>query len=303
MLTALMLLTLASSTPAQHQQAAAALYRVLTTYEAYGVFRKPVGPDATPEQSTRSEGVLSLGSGFAVSSDGWLLTARHVVDPASNLSDLCTRLHRDWPLTVSLATVRFIVLYRDIAGHTYGEITALIPAPDNGADLCTDGVAYTRGLDTTSTARLREMDVRADLAAVKLDASGISFLHLASVAPPRWTDMFVIGYSDGDVRTTVIGSVARRCEETAGQCVAHGDGTETCPLVRVMRTTAAVQEGMSGSPQIADGHVIGITTMRATDMPIGFAVPSAYALSWYRHVRWSARWPVPAEICVPTPER
>lgn len=304
MYSSLLLLALAaSSTPAQHQRAATALYRVLTTYEAYGVFRRPVGADATPEQSTRLEGVLSLGSSFAITSDGWLLTARHVVDPGLTLSDLCRRLHRDWPLSVSLGGVRFVVFFEDIAGHRYGEISALTPEPGGGVDLCSDQTAYRRGVDTSSTARVREMDIRADLAVVTLDVTGISSLHLAPTAPQRWTDMFVVGYSDADARTTVTGSVARRCEETAGQCISHADGTESCPVVHVMRTSAAVEEGMSGSPQVVGGQVIGITTMRAMSAPIGFAIPSTYALAWYRHVRWPKLWPAPTEVCVPTPEQ
>src|SRR5512144_1971626 len=98
MLTTLVLLTLTgAATPAQHQQAATALYQVIVDYDAYGHFVGEAHEDAPAPETDHAEGTLTLGSAFAVSRDGWLMTARHVVDPAGKLEDLCERLSRRWP--------------------------------------------------------------------------------------------------------------------------------------------------------------------------------------------------------------
>lgn len=290
------------ATPAQHQRAATALYQVLTHYDAAGRFVGVAREDATEPSTDRVTGVLTLGSAFAVSRDGWLMTARHVVDPERKLEDLCVRLGNEWAGLVMLHRVSFTIVFEDIAGARYGTVVTIRPTAEEGNLCLPGGIPSTVSYDGTTNARIRAFDTVADLALVIIDASPVSALDLAPVRPARWADVFAIGYTDPGTRTVFSGSVARRCEETDDGCIMLSDGELACTMVRVMRTTAPVVEGMSGSPQISGGRVVGITTMRANDVPVGFAVPSPYAWRWYRHVRWPAAHPRPPTVCDLTPE-
>jgi len=296
------LLLSAPSTPAQHQRAATALYQVMMNYNAYGLFVGVPDEEGKTPMTEDADGTLTIGSAFAVSRDGWLMTARHVVDPAGGLGDLCARLSKEWPGSVSLRRVIMTTLIQDIAGHNYGVVASLLPV-NVGDNLCMPGVAFEVSYDETTTARIRAMDAVADLAVVSIDADPILHLELARRRPDRWSEMFAIGYTDPGVRTVQRGSVAVRCELTPGVCTVQADGMQTCPTVLVMRTTAAVLEGMSGGAQLVGGNVVGVTTMRAIDKPIGFAIPSPYALAWYRHVRWPQKHKRPTTVCEPTPEQ
>ncbi len=291
-----------ASTPAQYQHAAGALYRVLTSYSAEGLFQGAANEEGVAQIAEGVEDTVSLGSAFAVSGDGWLMSARHVVDPVEKLNDTCVRLRQEWPGSVMLHRVTLTLMFEDIAGDTYG-LTALLIPETAGENLCDEGTKFDIGYDKTMPARIMALDCVADLALVHIDANPITYLPFFRNRPKRWSDLFAVGYSDTSQRTVQRGAVAVICEDAVGQCVQRADGTQTCPMVRVMRTTAAVQDGMSGSPQVINDRVVGITTMRALSVPIGFAVPSSYAGAWYRHVRWPARYPRPKEVCTPTPEQ
>jgi S1-C subfamily serine protease len=289
-----------AATPAQHQQAVTALYQVLVSYHAFGTFVGVAHEGAPAPTAEHTDGTLTVGSAFAVSRDGWLMTAGHVVDPADKLDDLCERLGKGWPGLVLLRYATLTMLVEDIAGARYGIVADIGPEPE-GENLCMPGTRYTITYNGTMTARIKALDDVADLALIEIDAAPVSALELAPKQPPRWTELFAVGYTDPGQRTVYSGAVARRCEETDNGCVLLSDGSNVCSTVRVMRTTAPVMEGMSGSPQVVAGRAVGITTMRSLSSPVGFAVPSTYAIAWYRHVRWPGKHPRPTTVCTPEP--
>jgi S1-C subfamily serine protease len=301
MLATLVLLAAAgTATPAQHQQAAAALYQVLVSFNATGTFVGMAHEGTPPPTAEHADGTLTVGSAFAISRDGWLITAGHVVDPADKLDDLCEHLSKEWRGLVLLRQATLTMLIEDIAGARYGIVADIGPEPA-GENLCMPGTRYTVTYDETTTARIKALDDVADLALIEIDAAPVSALELAPKRPPRWVDVFAVGYTDPGQRAVYSGAVARRCEETDDGCILLSDGSPVCSVVRVMRTTAPVIEGMSGSPQVIAGRAVGITTMRSLNSPVGFAVPSTYAIAWYRHVRWPGMHPRPTPVCTPEP--
>jgi len=302
MLMMLVALLSASSTPAQHQLAASALYQVTTSFNADGLFVGAPNEEGTAPMTEHADGTLNIGSAFAISRDGWLMTARHVVDPSGGLSDLCARLSKEWTGSVMLRRATLTTLIEDIAGATYGFAGEYAPVTW-GENLCVPGAAFEVTYNDTMPARIRALDSVADLALVSIDAEPIRYLELSRKRPDRWSEVFAVGYTDPGQRQVQRGSVAIRCELTEGMCVDQADGTMKCPTVLVMRTTAAVLEGMSGSPQVSRGRVIGITTMKSLNAPIGFAIPATYADAWYRHVRWPQKYRRPSVVCEPTPEQ
>jgi S1-C subfamily serine protease len=303
MFTAILLAVSAvAATPAQHQRVAAALYQVTVSYNAEGLFIGAMNEEGISPMSEHADGTLTIGSAFAVSADGWLMTARHVVDPGGGLRDLCERLGGEWPGAVMLRHATLTMLFEDIAGTTYGVVARLEPETA-GENLCMPGGTFTIAYDETTTARITAFDTISDLALVSIDAKPILHLSLSRQRPDRWSELFAVGYTDPGQRMVRGGAVAIRCEQTSGPCALNSDTTQTCTDKLVMRTTAAVQPGMSGSPQVGHGGVVGITTMQALSAPIGFAIPATYASAWYRHVRWPKKYSRPTTVCVPTPEQ
>ncbi len=172
-----------------------------------------------PQNTTPQYKETGAGSGFFVSSDGLIMTNKHVV--SSN-------------------TAKFTVVTAN--GKRY-EATVLA------------------------------LDPLSDLAIVKINISGASYLKLADSSKIQiGQKVIAIGNSLGEYSNTVTTGIVSGIGRTI---TAGGAGTSET-LEGVIQTDAAINPGNSGGPLLNEyGDVIGVNTAMASQgQSVGFAIPS-----------------------------
>jgi S1-C subfamily serine protease len=126
----------------------------------------------------------------------------------------------------------------------------------------------------TFDGRVVTSDADADLAVVKVEATGLPVADLGSSADVVVGQTVIaigspLGTYDGTVTTGVISGIGRSVT------VADDQARITRDLVGLLQTDAAVNEGNSGGPLVTlAGTVIGVVTAGSTSTEgIGFAIP------------------------------
>jgi serine protease Do len=139
-------------------------------------------------------------------------------------------------------------------------------------------ITVTLGDGRQHVARVVASDPSADLAVLRIDATGLSTLALGDSSEARAGDSVVaIGYALGlegspTVTTGIVSSTGRTIQ-------VQDDGGTAGPVVRtyrnVLQISAAINAGNSGGPLLnLQGRVIGINTAGAQGADnIGFAIP------------------------------
>jgi serine protease Do len=163
--------------------------------------------------------VSGSGSGVIVSTDGYILTAQHVIEGATSLS-------------VTLA----------------------------------DGSTHNATLTATSST--------ADVALIKIDATGLTAAPIGSDSSLQEGDLIValgnpLGQYAGSATLGIVSGLNRSIE------VVDSTTRQTISRSGLIQTDAALDEGSSGGPLIdAQGRVVGIATATSSSaQDLGFATP------------------------------
>ncbi|HEY1606040.1 MAG TPA: Do family serine endopeptidase [Allosphingosinicella sp.] len=189
--------------------------------EFFRQFGAPVPDDGDNGGQPTTQHGSSLGSGFLISPDGYIVTNNHVISPARS-------------------------------GATVDQITVTLP----------DRREY--------PARIVGRDEVADLALLKIDASGLPFVRFGDSTHARVGDwVMAIGNPFGLGGTVTAGIVSALHRNLPG-----GGAFD-----RYIQTDASINMGNSGGPMFdLNGNVIGINTALLSptggNIGIGFAIPA-----------------------------
>jgi S1-C subfamily serine protease len=208
-----------------------------------------------------------------------------ITGPVATFSPNTSKIARPADIQEILARVQPAVVAIRTRSLTLGEL--LRPEPAEGAGtgfvISPDGVVVTNnhvvagaqsidvvfGNDTTMPARVLGRDASADLAVIKVDASGLQAATLGDSDRLRVGDDVV---AIGNALALEGGpSVTRGIVSAKDRTIEADNGIR---LENVIQTDTAINRGNSGGPLVnADGEVVGINTAVAGDAQnIGFSI-------------------------------
>lgn len=286
--------------PAQQQRSASAVYRVFHSVTATGLFVLSEDGQVVDCDSTISS-PLARGTAFAVDANGWLITARHVIDPEELAGDYC-----EFAAKFSVSRTDRLELdtdITDIVGHSW-KTRAVITRPGD-----TDGVCGTKGplhveRDTMWPVSIEKLDTIADLALIKLTSDGpVMTLAWGSMKKlPKYDPVYAFGFPTEYGLFMGTGLLINRCEYSVTTDVTspgpHAQVTASLELLS--RYILDAKPGMSGGPVIAQEKVVGVLVaaerLAAREDPegilppfetidLGFTVPVDYVHAWYLWAR------------------
>lgn len=235
--------------------------------------RKPV----LYEDITVTQGSYTMqwnGSATAVSPDGDLLTARHVVDVSWDHSELCAECWIDVQNEYALREAHIGLITLTITGpdgdtwHGYGAM------PIDGWP-CDDDLVPRIEWYPISTATVVAMDARSDLALISIEADGLEHLQLERQVPVWHEELVALGLPGGtrEVRT---GPVLL-------PCLVKPNSRLLFPMP-MLQVWFELKRGMSGGPIVDGNRLLGINA-QIGKFQESYAVSGFYAALWYDWVR------------------
>ncbi len=116
-------------------------------------------------------------------------------------------------------------------------------------------------------AELVGTDENTDVAVIKIEANNLKAAGFTSIDNAEVGDLVIaVGSPFGLQQTVTVGVISAKGRAVGSE--------ETFPMVNLVQTDAAINQGNSGGPLVNSvGQVIGINTLRAS-AGIGFAIPS-----------------------------
>jgi hypothetical protein len=229
------------------------------------------------------EDVVLQGSATAMSADGDLLTARHVIDILMFHAELCAGvyLEKTIPVPIMVANIEIREFELRVRNSIDQEWVGTARVASTGFPC--DGSGRLRLVwDPSSTVTIEAIDRMHDLALLTIAAQGIAHVIPERTELPQGTSVITAGF-----RTSRV--MMRRCQIIA-PCEMHGE----VPLLHV---SPGLKQGMSGGPTALDMRLLGINTSIGLLPPHdAFMVPASYAAAWYDWVRGNAFSP-PAAVC------
>ena len=205
MLAALLLMSAQSlPSPAQQQRTVASVYRVFYAVKAYGSFTKVVNDEvAVHQESVESD--FGLATAFAVDPDGWLITARHVVDMDQLTSEFC-RTTEERFTRYRVDRIELDMSLTDIVGNSWIAKYVITPPAGSRADVCHSNGHMTLERESFWPVAIVAVDDVADVGLLKLTQSGGPIAYL------EWGDHD--GYAAAAARLRVWFLIAKRsCNE------------------------------------------------------------------------------------------
>ena len=289
-------LAMQMATPAQHQHAAMALYEIFIAANLTGEFNG-AWKDVTAV-ATKQKFDVALGSGVAVSSDGYVITADHVAGYTDIVRDVCIYMAQQWQ-SFDIEHMELHVSLSDLAGNTWPAIWDVRPS-EGEADVC-DG-RYGMQVRFGAVRFIASAEPVADVALLKIDVpDSKSITHVpfgdTSQLIPFGSSLFTFGFTEPGTHVRRDGYLVRRCETWPAHIAVSGTGEVAKERRRLMRFTAELQEGMSGGPVMHGGHLAGIATNRGFLGTIALGVPSEYIRRWYEYVIGGREGESPQVVC------
>ena len=269
----------------------AAVNFILANPDAYYV----PGPRATDQF-----GIVSTGSGFFVTQDGYLVTAAHVVSAskadilaevltvskdASNVAqlrqDLADSLARDTGLTITEAQLDTMVGFVERWLDAYLSVDNVAVQYYLGSGTVETGDRLTGTGARASVVSLDPYGTGHDVAILKANVTGVSTLQLADGSPRIGEATYPLGYP----RVGYLDEAAP-LDQTIGTTMTAGkiDTTQAQKTGwTAWGTDASITHGNSGGPVLGpDGKVLGIVSFGEVDKQgnlipgQGYFVPSEY---------------------------
>ncbi|HXV27108.1 MAG TPA: serine protease [Candidatus Paceibacterota bacterium] len=263
------------------------VYRVHLEYTVTGTPHEPEEPKDGAGSGIivqASHTVQKLGSGSAVSADGYILTARHVADIVYDVPEMCAGILLKngrsigmddmFATDVRIAFVTLRVIAADgTAWHGYGY------APMDDGGLCDGELVPRIEWHEISRARIVAMDPLADLALIKVDAENLPHLEPSEDWPPAGSALTALGVVS-NVEQVIRGDIISPCTPR----MSTRPWPSRMPTVQMSQT---LRHGMSGGPAVSDDRLLGINVQIDVEKPENgsYAVAGPYVARWYDWVR------------------
>ena len=234
-----------------------------------------------------------VGSAVAVSADGDLLTARHVVSLTAESPTLCQGFAIDWNRMALIRNVSVVSYQLTVIGPGWFDRYSGTAAGSALKDWCDENGNLNLEWSPDSTATLRSADSRTDLALLDLKAEGIPHLQVGRKAPTSGNAVLAAGTPRLFREPVVQGSVFL-------PCVMRTHARDRVPPMPVVEFLTALERGMSGGPVVYDGKVAGISVMVMMDgdrLRRSYAIYGPYVAAWYDWTKKPSVSPRPEPVC------
>jgi serine protease Do len=249
----------------------------------------------------QTDSVFSLGTGFFVTQDGYLLTNDHVVETSSDevrqqlldslqrqsgdarqLADFQTEMSKGLGVPVSDADAGRLFQWTVGVFRSDLRVESIRPTYRVGFGSMTAGEVQAKGLPVQLVAHGQTTPGR-DVALLRAPGGPFLSLGLAPATPPDGAAVDVVGYP-----CRCSGSTAFDPAHRLNPVLTSGSVRGLLPMAggwSALATDASIEHGNSGGPVLDDrGQVVGLATFAdaaaaaGRGVPRSFAVPSAVAL-------------------------
>lgn len=281
-------LLLGSCAKEQRPEASASVYEVEMEYHVSGTSEYGhIEPGQThPDDASLIMAARFVkswgGSATAVSSDGDLLTSRHVVDIFWMHSELCAGVWIDPGVGELLSDARIAWAELTVTGpdgyRWYGYGYAPV---DDGFPCDVESIPRIEW-HPSSSATVDMVDALTDLALIHIEATGVPYLTLDTRKPDMGTELVAVGVPRGE-ETILTGDVMNPCVlKTDTRILASLIPFSTMPMLEM---SLELEHGMSGGPTADGTRLLGINAQIDSVHHRSYSVSGPYAAYWYDWVR------------------